>query len=103
MFWTDFDRLSQAVTYSVLIGAAGKALNLDLAFDYYEQLKVAAQYAKENPSDDDEGRNNAVEVGTVTYINLISACDMCGQLDRTANCNTNANFLEDDFLLEMQR
>ena len=35
-----------AVTYSILIGAAGKALNLELAFAYYEQLKEDAAAAR---------------------------------------------------------
>ena len=68
-----------AVTYSVLIGAAGKALDLELAFEYFEQLKQAAKESK--VSDDDEN-GPEIAVTTVTFINLINACEACGQLER---------------------
>ncbi len=66
------------VTYSVLIGAAGKALNLDLAFEFFEQLKEEAKVSR--ISDDDS--DHSITVSTVTFINLINACEACGQLDR---------------------
>ena len=80
-----------AVTYSILIGAAGKALELELAFEYFDQLKEAAASAKreheaggmdEAGVSSDERSAPRVEVTTVTFINLINACDACGQIER---------------------
>ena len=67
-----------AVTYSVLIGAAGKALDLELAFEFFEHLKEAAKESKLSGDENDP----EIAVTTVTFINLINACEACGQLDR---------------------
>lgn len=67
-----------SVTYSVLIGAAGKALDLDLAFECFEQLKEDAKNSRLS----DEDSDHDVTVSTVAFINLINACEACGQLDR---------------------
>ena len=74
----EFGLRPDSVTYSVLIGAAGKALDIGLAFEFFEQLK---EDAKSSRLSDEDGAHD-VTVSTVTFINLINACEACGQLDR---------------------
>jgi pentatricopeptide repeat protein len=64
------------VTFSVLIGAAGRALNLDKAWDHFRECQTAAANAS-TAEEHDELRPSAI-----TYINLINACEQCGRLDR---------------------
>jgi pentatricopeptide repeat protein len=84
-----------AVTYSILIRAAGKCLQLDAAFDAFREHQHDAAEAMAAVQRDEGGvliaaddeplalrRALELQVSATQYGTLIAACEQCGQLER---------------------